>query len=159
VEASLVSVLLTRGKVALIDDEDVALVTAHRWVHTPGRNGRSGYAMTRINGRTTYMHRLILGVTDRWEQVDHCDRNGLNNTRANLRAATQSQNNANKAKQTGTVSSRKGVTYHKAAGKWMAQIMRDKHNYYLGLFESEDAAAEAYAIAARQHFGEFARTA
>jgi AP2-like factor (ANT lineage) len=50
----------------------------------------------------------------------------------------------------------RGVTLHRKTGKWQAAIKYNNHNYHLGLFASEEAAARAYDIAARQKFGVFA---
>lgn len=65
-----------------------------------------------------YMHRMIVGLDV--AAVDHRDGNGLNNRRANLRAATFSQNNQNARKRPGCTSRYKGVDWHK--GAWRARI-------------------------------------
>lgn len=88
------------GLVALVDDADVELV-AGRWHTAPGANTR--YAVRRHRtpaGRITeQMHRLILGLP-RWQpgglEVDHVNRNGLDNRRANLRVVTHAGNAANR---------------------------------------------------------------
>jgi hypothetical protein len=103
---------------------------------------------------TIYMHREILarklGQYD-FPCVDHEDGDGLNNSRQNLRAATSTQNRGNCRKRKGA-SRFKGVSWHRATGKWRAQLGK----VHLGIFTSEVEAACAYDEAARRQFGDFA---
>ena len=148
------------GRVALVDDEDYDLVAGYRWClwEPPGKRRPGGpYAAANIklpDGRCTaiLMHKMLTG----WRQTDHIDHDGLNNQRSNLRPATQAQNAYNARPTLGTSSQYKGVSWHKTAGKWMAQIAYGRKNRYLGLFLSEEAAAAAYDDAARQLGGEYA---
>jgi hypothetical protein len=55
--------------------------------------------------------------------------------------ATQS---SNRRKQKGCSSWFRGVSWHKAAGKWLAQITVNGRHKYLGLFDSEEEAAAVY---------------
>ena len=84
---------MNNGMAADVDDEDFLLVHGYHW--TALRHRHTWYAVTRIDGRTIRMHRLILGLTDSRVQGEHEDGNGLNNRRSNLRPATNSQNQAN----------------------------------------------------------------
>lgn len=153
----MVSVPLSNGGAALIDDEDVHVVLAHSWCRIDSRRGRQSYAKATINSRTAMMHRLVMGVTDSCMQIDHVNGNGLDNRRGNLRVADNSTNQANIPK-LGVRSSRfKGVTWHASACRWQAQLKVRGRNLYLGLFASEEDAARAYDAAALEHFGEFAR--
>lgn len=150
---------LTKGKFAIIDDEDYNLISIYKWSVT-GKQER--YARTAINvgkykERGILMHRMILGLdhTDK-RQVDHINGNGLDNRKYNLRLCSNMENTRN-AKRRGGLSSYKGVFWHKAAGKWMSQIKVDYKSIYLGLYVTEEDAARAYDAAASKHFGEFAR--
>lgn len=139
---------LRPGLVALIDDEDLPLVTGYTWCVNS-----KGYAVARIDGKVRYLHRVLMpGVA----LVDHISGDKLDNRRSNLRAATVTQNLANQAKRPGTTSSYKGVS-RTASGRWLAQIQSAGRKVWLGTFKDELDAAEAYDRAAVELFGEFAR--
>jgi hypothetical protein len=140
-------------------DDDSALdeLSKHSW-HLSAK----GYAATNVPGpltrqRTVLMHRLVIAATEE-QEVDHIDGNPLNNRLSNLRVVTHQQNLFNQKKKTGTVSKYKGVTWCKRSSKWLAQVMKNKRNNFLGYFVDEMEAARAYDSAARELFGQFART-
>jgi hypothetical protein len=143
-----------------VDDADFALVSAYTW----WLDSR-GYAITSVTvgkrlvmgnkyQRRVYMHRLILSAPTGM-QVDHIDHVPLNNTRANLRLATRSQNQANRQPKPGS-SGVKGVTFHKKMGRWQAAIKCQGKDHYLGVFPTKEEAGAAYAAAAKRLFGEYA---
>lgn len=143
---------LTQGKVALVDDDDVSLLSEHEWYALKVR--KTYYAVRAGPSKTiVYMHRVLMPG---YRQVDHRDGNGLNNQRENLRPATNSQNQANRRKKSGTSSQFKGVSWNKEAGKWQAQIRSDGKDTHLGRYSEEEDAARAYDEAAKRKFGEFA---
>ena len=120
-----------------------------------GSIGHYGYRTIRIDRRDYRAARLAwLYVTGRWptKLVDHIDGNRSNDRWANLREATDSENQANSKRRTDQPY-HKGVSFHKAAGKWSAKI-QGKH---IGLFETPEKAAAAYRQAAIVAYGHFAR--
>lgn len=158
-----VVVPLTQGKVAFIDPEDVQRVTSGYTWAALRRENDVWYAVANIRGsrsagrrgpRQIYMHTLVSGLS----KPDHRDRNGLNNTKINLRAAEDWQNSGNTGKRKGTSSRFKGVTYVARTGRWAAQMHHRGHKIHLGYFTEEEEAARGYDRAAAAHFGEFAAT-
>lgn len=148
-----VTIPLTQGKVAIVDDEDASLIAAHGWY--AAKVDLCFYARCRVGGKKVYMHRLVAAAMG-LPEVDHADGDGLNNRRSNLRACTRALNEANKmkARRNGSTSRYKGVSGGK--GRWRALFCFNKRTVCLGTFPREEDAAHAYDEAARQHFGSFA---
>lgn len=149
---------LTRGYVALVDDEDAARVLAiSAWYAEVHPRARTVYAAAKSPGtrRTIHMHSVVTG----WSYVDHVDGDGdgLNNRRANLRPATQTQNNGNARRRRDNTSGYKGVYFDARRGHWAAQISIDGRRLHLGVFADPVDAARRYDAAAVYYFGEFAR--
>ena len=134
----------------LVDDEDYEWLSQYRWRLFLSKS--NVYAVTSVSGQEILMHRLIMNAGP-GQSIDHKSGNGLDNSRTNLRFATQKQNTANMRKRSGTTSKYKGVWYFAEINKWTARIQ----NEYLGCFDTEEEAAVTYNEAARIRFGEFAR--
>src|SRR4030066_2184242 len=107
---------LTRGKVAIVDDEDYEWINQWKW-HCNGQ----GYAERHcdIPGKRTMikMHRLILNTPNGME-TDHINHNRLDNRKSNLRVRTRSQNAINTPIRSSNTSGKKGVDWKKNVGKW-----------------------------------------
>jgi hypothetical protein len=152
------TIKLSKGFVALIDDEDYKRVSAHKWSATKTKTNVYGIRKIRREDSSTtsqLLHRFIMGVTDPKLDVDHEDHDGLNCQRYNLRVATRTQNNANRRKSRG-VSQYKGVSWDDGRSNWRVCIGVNGRNKHLGKFTHEVQAALAYDEAARAAFGEFA---
>lgn len=149
---------------ALIDDEDYKLVSSLSW--QPDRHGKITYAkhIEYIKGgkglktKCILMHRLILGLKDHsTPHVDHRNGNGLDNTRANIRVATSSQNQQNLIRpQSNKTSVYKGVSLTQRGKPWRASICIDGKRLFIGSFDAEIDAAKAYDMQALKLFGDFA---
>jgi hypothetical protein len=149
-------ILITQGKIAIVDEEDYARVSEHPWYFTT-----RGYAASTSRGidglrEELLLHRLILSA-EKGVVVDHINGNKLDNRRENLRLATQSTNLANSKISAANTSGYKGVSWNKRARKYEAGIYFQGKRTYLGLFLTADAAALAYNVAATEMFGEYAR--
>jgi hypothetical protein len=148
---------LTHGKFAQVDDADFEQISKYKWHSITNKSGNN-YAICsiKINGKfkTTYMHRMILGVTEKSDWVDHKDNNGLNNRRTNIRIATPSKNQANRIPFGN--SKYKGVCFNKNSKLWRTEIQKDGKRITIGYFKDEKQAALAYDLKATELFGEFA---
>jgi len=145
---------LTQGKFALVDDRFYEpLMAMGSWSYHP-----SGRAQKWYKGKTVQMHRVIWAMAGRPlpEQLDHRDRNALNNQLRNLRPATPSQNMANHGPSKRNTSGYKGVWWRRDRQRWCAKIQVNGTQTHIGYFEAAKEAAAAYDKAAKKHFGEFA---
>jgi hypothetical protein len=73
-----------------IDREDLEEVAAHRWK----LNDRKTKYVVTLTSREKYLHRFLM-QPDPKQEVDHWDRDGLNNCRANLKAVQPCLNKQN----------------------------------------------------------------
>lgn len=145
-ETTMKTISLTKGYVALVDDEDFARLSRRNWGAMIKPNSVYAYS-----GRT-HMHRYIMkppvGVP-----VHHRNGNGLDNRRCNLVITTYQENNRQARKYKGT-SRHKGVYWKKDVKRWQARISVDGLRFHLGNFIEEASAARAYNAAVLLHLGE-----
>lgn len=156
--------IFVKAWIIQIDPQDADLVHAHNWrIH---KNGRTFYVVRTLRKQTKrseqQLHRLILArmlgrELEASEVCDHINGDGLDNRRANLRPATARENQHNARKRIDNVSGHKGASFHKATGKWQAQIQIDGKVTYLGYYATAELAHAAYREAAARFYGEFAR--
>ncbi len=148
---------LTQGKCAIVDDGDYEWLCQYKWyamrcgnVYYAGRNAKGK------NKKPIYMHREILNVPQGVE-TDHVNGDGLDNRERNMRICTKQENQFNMKSYKAGSSKYKGVCWHKRIEKWHAQIRHNGKRIYLGVFDKENDAANAYNVKATELFGEFAR--
>lgn len=142
---------LTKGKVAIVDDDDFERVNQYKWCYDNG-----GYATASINGKQQRMHRFILNAK-MGEHVDHASMDGLDNQRCNIRICNNSQNHANTRLRSDNTTGYKGVSFIKRDKIFQAKIEVNGHHMNLGSFVNPKDAAIAYNKAAKLYFGDFAR--
>lgn len=125
-----------------------------RQVYSHFKNGRSYY-------KKIYLHREIMKALPK-QEVDHINRNTLDNRKENLRFCTKHQNQGNRKVTSNSSSRYKGVrleppSHRKFRTKlWRAELRKNNKTIYLGNFINEKEAALAYNEAAKSYFGEFA---
>lgn len=139
-----------QGKFTLVDDVDYPDLLKYKW-----HLAKNGYVYRRgDNGqRTVYIHRQILKAPSNMD-VDHMDKDKLNNTKANIRLVTTTQNLRNARPWKKATSKYKGVMW--SDQQWRAKIQVDGEQIELGYFLTQREAAIAYNEAALKYFGEFA---
>lgn len=77
------------------------------------------------NGSPIKFHRLILGFPDLSFDVDHIDRDELNNRKENLRICSHQKNKWNSHIRETNTSGFTGVSFNNERNKWVASIMID----------------------------------
>lgn len=160
-------ILLSKGYVTAVDDADYEELAKYKWCALVNPKRKTVYAVRThkykdgdgvVHQSTVYMHKEILNLP-KGMQGDHKDRNSLNNTRNNLRAATFRSNMQNKARFRNNKSGFKGVVKlvrPKRNVRYIATIRMNGKNKRLGSFKTLEEAALAYDAAAKKLHGEFA---
>lgn len=160
---------LTRGQVALVDDEDFEYLNQWKWQAMKWHKLDNYYATRTVfekriidgeiwtKRKSIKMHRFIMKAKDDL-LVDHKDGNGLNNQKSNLREATPSQNLQNRRPYSTTLRKTKfkGIIQRGLSGQWQSHIKLNGKNISLGTYATEIEAAFVYNEAAKKHFGVFA---
>lgn len=152
-----VTIPLTKGKVAIVDEADAEKVGAYKWyvstvsptlLYASRKDWQGGRA------REVLMHRLITGAGP-GQVVDHINGDTLDNRRSNLRLTDVQHNSWNRASQRGSRSQYRGVSVW--GGKFYVRIFLEGRNQYLGCYSDERLAARVFDYAAAKHHGEYAR--
>jgi hypothetical protein len=128
---------------AIVDAADADWVNQWHWSFSDGyavRNATSSPGEHHLLG----MHRDLMGIGyGDVRDVDHKDRDRLNNRRSNLRVITKAGNRQNMPGVVTASSRYRGVSWHRHTAKWRAYVCSDGKYRHLGLFTDEVEAAEA----------------
>jgi hypothetical protein len=144
-----------------VDPQDYQRLSKYNWhvVTAPNTCYAARSQTCKLTGQSKNipMHRSIITIPDGM-LCDHINHIGLDNRSANLRPATAAQNSWNRKKQSRPTSSKYKGVYQTISNTWSAKITVLGKRIHLGTFKSESAAAKAYDLAAKTHFGRFAYT-
>jgi hypothetical protein len=139
-----------------IDHCDYREVSKYLWYPKINRPGGHIYIIRWYRKKPKSIGSLILGIPST-DIADHIDGNTLNNKRSNLRIATNSENVRSQKIHKNNTSGYKGVTWDKGHKKWLAQIMVNYKNCFIGYYDNPAEAHKAYFERAKVAFGVFAR--
>jgi hypothetical protein len=145
-------ILLSQGKVTLVDDDDFIRLNKYKWHYCQGYARRNEYR----NGKRSSYKMMILKAPPGMV-VDHINGNSLDNQKKNLRICTPKENMRNKKKRVTNTSGYKGVSWSSAVKKWRVQINIDNKVINLGCHKNIIEAAMIYNLAAKKYHKEFAR--
>ena len=142
---------MTRGVVVAYTAVDAAdAAWANRWQWHPLKTRQNTLRAVRYKGKTMiHLSRELLGLgLGREPQVDHKNRDPLDNRRSNLRVLTNAQNAQNRGPRRDSLSGVRGVGKH-VSGKWTGQVRLLGDYHYLGYFDTI-AEAETVVVAFRR---------
>jgi HNH endonuclease len=127
------------GDFAVVDDNMGSLL-AHKWYkNSYGYAVRTVYSPTK---KTIFMHHLIIGRKNNLE-VDHINRNKLDNRKENLRLVSHTENEWNKSPKSTNTSGAVGVSYFKPRRTWRARVGVYGQEICLGYFKNKSEAIDA----------------
>lgn len=118
---------------AIVDLEDVERCKEYKW-HLRRGHGDTDYVIASLpDNEKVHLHRFIIGYSGNMD-VDHINRNGLDNRKSNLRIVDHSDNASNN-KHTGI--------YRVKSGRYRASCCRNYKTFYIGTYDTFDEAAQA----------------
>jgi hypothetical protein len=143
------TVELSQNKVALLDDQDHAMLSSFNWFYRGERHGGPGYAIRHEKVgkkyRTVYMHRQVMSPVPPECEVVFLNGDRLDCRRQNLRVVSkQEARRLHKRARSDSQSGIKGVSYNRRARTWSVDIFRNGRATRIGTFLTQEHAMDAY---------------
>lgn len=119
----------------------------------------NGYEAIMLDWKMYFSHRLawLFVHGSMPDYIDHINTIPLDNRIENLRPCSPLENCSNQKIRPNNTSGVKGVSWSKAAKKWVGEVGKKGHKSYIGLFNSIEEAEQAVRIHRIKIHGEFAR--
>lgn len=142
-----------------VDKDDYELVKNYTWYINS-----KGYVATRSKKNdkkyTMFLHRLLMNLdkTENYheEEVEHIDRNPLNNRKSNLMIKKHSENMLNKSKYKNNTSGITGVNWHNKKQKWIVRVYKNSKTAFYKETKNFQEAVFLRLKAEKEIFGEHA---
>jgi hypothetical protein len=138
---------------AMVDDVFFDYLNGFIWTLS------AGYARGTVDGKRVHLHSLVHRLVypsqypcKKGMEIDHEDRNRLNNQAINLRLVTRSANHANSGLRKTNKSGYTGVSWVKARKLWKAHIQVNRKVIALGHFTDPVEAAKKVNDAYRYYY-------
>lgn len=124
----------------LVDDDDYEWVSQYRWHVDNEGYVRRGRRKSESGPRMIKLHRVIMRSTSGdGLDVDHINGDRLDNRKINLRRVSRSENMQNSQGHRDRKASERGVSFHVASGRWVAQHMYNGVRWH-EFYETEEEA-------------------
>lgn len=142
VEKDIAKIYFKDGGFFIVDKTDKELVEKYYW------NMVQGYPVTQIKtieckkGRRkcVRVHKLLINNLPQGLEVDHIDRNKLNNTRKNLRVVSHIENMHNVGMLSSNTSGYKNITLDKKYNRYLVSFRHNYKKYFIGRYKTIEEA-------------------
>lgn len=141
---------ICNGDTFYFDLEDYDLIKDYCWCIS------KGYVISRgkSTSKTIRLHRLVMKASED-DDIDHINRNKLDNRKTNLRVCSHGDNSKNRGARKNNISGFTGVHWNKKSSKWQAYIRVNGKQIHLGYFTDINDAIRTRVKAELELFGEF----
>jgi hypothetical protein len=126
-----------KGEEIQVGEQDYETINKIGW------HIQNGYARGCVERKKISMHKFVMGEPPKGMEIDHINRNKLDNRRMNLRFVSKSENAHNREMGAGC------VWYENRIKRWRAEMRDNGRKQHLGVFLTEQEARTAYETAKR----------
>lgn len=116
-------------------------------------DSKTGYRRVGVDGKYYQVHQLVWLYHHGYlpKQLDHINRDRLDNRIENLRVVTTSVNCRNRGVRADNTSGVTGVNWYPKYQKWVARLTTDSGRKTLGYFSNKEDAIDSIASISKQH--------